>query len=132
MKKIILSLAGAALAVSGATAASAETRVEKAEAELARMLEGRVAGEPAKCVSAFNDNRIRVMEHVGIVYDAGKTIYVALAKDPERLDYWDVPVFRRFGGQLCANDVIRTVDRSAGHTTGALFLHDFVPYTKNG
>lgn len=132
MKKTALILAGAALALSGATGVSAETRTEKAEAELARMLEGRTAGEPVKCISANNNNRIRVMEHIGIVYDAGDTIYVARATDPKALDHWDVPVFQRFGSQLCANDVIRTVDRSAGHITGALFLNDFVPYTKNG
>ena len=132
MKKALTILTGAALALTGATGVNAETRAEKSEAQLARMLEGRTAGEPVQCISAYNGNRIRVMDHVGIVYDAGDTIYVARAVDPKMLDHWDIPVIERFGSQLCANDVMRTVDRTAGHMTGPLFLHDFVPYTKNG
>jgi len=34
--------------------------------------------------------------------------------------------------RLCVQDSIRTIDRYDGYTTGALFLKDFVPYTKNG
>ena len=132
MKRLALILAGGALALTGATAASAETRAEKNEAMLAKMLEGRTAGEPVKCISALSSNRIRVIDHVGIVYDAGHTIYVARATNPNHLDHWDVPVIERFGGQLCSNDIMRTVDRSSGHITGPLFLDDFVPYTRRG
>jgi hypothetical protein len=132
MKILALILAGAALALTGTTAATAENRAERAEAKLARMLEGRTAGEPVKCISALRSNRIQVIEHLGLVYDAGDTIYVARATDPDTLDYWEVPVIERFGSQLCSNDIMRTVDRSGGYTTGPLFLEDFVPYTKNG
>ena len=132
MKTLAMVLAGAAMALTGATAASAESRVEKSEARLAKMLEGRTAGEPVKCINAFRSNDIRVIDNIGIVYDAGRTIYVARTTHPNQLDYWDVPVIERFGGQLCTNDIMRTVDRSTGHFTGPLFLDDFVPYTKNG
>ncbi len=132
MKKLAIIMAGAAVALTGATAASAQTVAARGEAKLAQMLEGRVAGEPVKCISAPRGNRVQVIENVGIVYDAGKTIYVARAVDPKMLDHWDVPIIDRFGSQLCTNDVMRTVDRSSGHFTGAVFLDDFVPYTKNG
>lgn len=125
----VIAAAGAALAV-GATAAQAETRQERAEARLAEMIEGRVAGEPQTCVTSFRSNGIEVIPYVGIVYDAGDTIYVARATRPERLRSTDVPVIERFGSQLCRNDVMRTIDRYSGFTTGALFLEDFVPYTK--
>ena len=131
MKALALIFAGAAMALTGA-AASAETRAEKSEASLAKMLEGRTPGEPVKCISALSSNRIRVIDHIGIVYDAGHTIYVARATDPNQLDHWEVPVIERFGGQLCSNDIMRTVDRSSGHFTGPLFLEDFVPYRRNG
>src|SRR5688572_27732548 len=108
MKRLALILAGAALALTGAATATArETLAEKGEARLARMLEGRTPGEPVTCISAFRSNDIRVIEHVGIVYDAGRTIYVARVRDPDMLDQWDVPVFERFGSQLCATDIIR-------------------------
>jgi hypothetical protein len=133
MTRLALILAGAALALTGATAATGKTTsVERGEARLARMLEGRTAGEPVNCISALRSNRIRIVEYVGIVYDAGNTIYVARATDPQMLDHWDVPVIQRFGSQLCTSDIIRTVDRTGGHFTGVVFLHDFVPYTKNG
>jgi len=133
MKRLALILAGGALALTGASAATARpTSAEKGEATLARMLEGRSAGEPVQCISALNSSRIRVIDYVGIVYDAGDTIYVARATHPNQLDHWDVPVFERFGSQLCTNDIKRTIDRGSGHFTGALFLDDFVPYTKNG
>jgi len=131
MKTLALVLTGAALALTGA-AASAETRAEKAEASLAKMLEGRTAGEPVKCISAFLGNNVRVIDHIGLVYESGDTIYVARATHPDRLDSWDVPVIERWGSQLCSNDIMRTVDRTSGFVTGPLFLEDFVPYKRNG
>jgi hypothetical protein len=131
MKTLSLILAGSALALAGITAASAATPAEN-EAKLARMLEGRTAGEPVSCISALNSNRIEVIEDVGIVYDAGETIYVARPTNPDALGRNDVVVIDRHGGQLCTSDVIRTVDRYQGYTTGAVFLDKFVPYTKRG
>ena len=131
MKTLATLLAGAALALAGTTAALARS-AEQNEAKLARMLEGRTAGEPVNCISALNSNRLEVIEHVGIVYDAGSTIYVARPTDPRQLGRDDVVVINRFGGQLCTTDVIRTVDRYQGYTTGAVFLDNFVPYSKAG
>jgi len=132
MKKLALILAGATLALTGGAVSAKPTRAEQAEANLARMLEGRVAGQPANCISAFDSNRIRVMEHIGLVYDNGGTIWVARVRDPDMLDHWEVPIIQRYGSQLCTTDVRHTVDRSDGHFTGALFLDDFVPYTRQG
>jgi len=129
MKILALTLAGAALALTGATTVLARS-AEENEAKLARMLEGRTAGEPVSCISALNSNRMEVIEHVGIVYDAGSTIYVARPSDPRQLGRDDVVVIQRYGGQLCHSDVIRTVDRYQGFTTGAVFLDKFVPYSK--
>jgi hypothetical protein len=131
MKTLSLILAGAALALTGASAVFARS-AEENEARLARMLEGRTAGEPVSCISAILSNRIQVIEHVGIVYDAGNTIYVARPTNPDSLGRNDIIVVNRFGGQICNTDVIRTVDRYQGFTTGAVFLDHFVPYTKAG
>ena len=115
MKTLATILAGAALALTGATAATAG-RAEDNEAKLARMLEGRTAGEPVNCISALRSNRLEVIEHVGIVYNAGNTIYVARPTDARQLGRDDIVV----------------IDRYNGFTTGAVFLEDFVPYTKRG
>ena len=84
------------------------------------------------CINAMDSNRIRVIEHVGIVYEQGRTIYVARATHPRSLGPWDVPVINRFGSQLCKTDIVRTIDRSGGFVNGMVFLNDFVPYTKAG
>ena len=131
MKTLATILAGTALVLAGATAASAKSAAEN-EAKLARMLEGRTAGEPVNCISALRSTNIQVLEHVGIVYESGNTIYVARPSDPDQLRRNDIVVINRYGGQLCTSDMIRTVDRYQGFTTGAVFLNDFVPYTKEG
>jgi hypothetical protein len=130
MKTLATILAGAALALTGSAVAAKGTLAEQGEAKLARMIDGRVAGEPVQCISAMASNRIQVIEYVGLVYDAGDTVYVARATDPRSLGRWDVPIIDRFGSQLCTTDVIRTVDRTGGYFTGAVFLQDFVPYSR--
>lgn len=132
MKTLATILAGTALAFAATTTAVAQTLAERGEARLAKMLEGRTAGEPVSCINAMRDNRLSVIEHVGVVYDAGDTIYVARPSNPRSLGSMDVPVIRRFGSQLCKQDLTRTIDRHNGHVSGVVFLSDFVPYTKAG
>ena len=129
MKAILASTIAAVLAV-GSAPLAAETRAERGEARLAEMIEGRTAGEPRSCITAFNSNRLRVIEHVGIVYEGGATVWVARATDPRDLGSFDVPIIERHGSQLCRSDIIRTVDRSTGMHSGSVFLDDFVPYTR--
>jgi hypothetical protein len=130
MKALATILAGAALALSGATAASAQTLAEKGEARLAKMLEGRSAGEPVSCISAMRGNKLQVIEYVGLVYESGDTVYVARPSDPRSLGRNDVVIIDRFGSQLCKQDVVRTVDRHNGFISGVVFLSDFVPYKR--
>lgn len=127
MKKAIMAIAAASLAIGG-SAMAAPTQAEKGEARLAEMLEGRVAGEPQSCIPALSDRRLEVIDETAIVYDAGDTIYVARPSDPQVLDSSDILVIERFGSQLCKHDVSRTVDRHTGFVTGIVFLDDFVPY----
>lgn len=137
MKLILASAMAATLALGAAPLAAedgaevrTDSRAERGEARLAEMLEGRVAGEGRSCISAMNSNRIQVIEHVGIVYEGGGTIWVARADQPRSLGAFDVPIIERHGSQLCRTDIIRTVDRSTGMHSGVVFLGDFVPYTR--
>jgi hypothetical protein len=123
----------AALAVSGCAhveSSGRERERERAEARLAKMLEGRVAGQPRSCVSAFDSSRLQILDRTAVVYDAGGIIWVARPDNPDSLDTRDVVVIRRTGGQLCKEDLIRTVDRTGHFTTGVVFLGDFVPYRR--
>ncbi|RIV85843.1 hypothetical protein D2V07_11040 [Aurantiacibacter zhengii] len=128
--KRALPIAAAVLTL-GLTTACATTGGSAAldgEARLAEMVQGKTAGEPQSCIPALLDNRLTVIDETAVVYDAGNTIYVARPENPRSLDEQDILVIERSGGQLCKQDIVRTVDRNFGFTTGAVFLGDFVPY----
>lgn len=132
MKYLTSFLAGAAIAL-GATPAAAGDVVEKGEARLAKMLEGRVAGEPVRCISTMGNDSPQIIDRVALVQGRGKTIYVARPTDPRSLDDRDILLIKRFSGsQLCVHDQMRMIDRHGGMTTGIVFLEEFVPYTKAG
>jgi len=126
-----LIIAAAVLAVAGAAAHSADWK-EESEAKLARMLEGRTAGESVSCIAMLRPNELEIIEGVAVVYDAGDTLYVARPSDPGALRRDDVVIIDRYGSQLCHSDAMHTVDRGAGFYTGTLFLGKFVPWKKQG
>jgi len=130
MRKIIAALALSALALGGATAVQAKDN-SKGEAKLAKLLEGRVAGEPKSCISTNRSNNMHVIDNTAIVYEDGKTIWVNRTAHPENLDWNDILVINRFSGsQLCRLDQVTTIDQGSGFFTGVVFLQDFVPYRK--
>jgi hypothetical protein len=134
MKALATTLSGAALAL-GATAAMAagSGHNDTGEARLARMLDGRTAGAPVSCITTTRSNKMEVIDGVAVVYDAGKTIYVARPTDPRMLGRNDALVLSRFSPtRLCVQESMKTVDRYDGFHTGVVFLKDFVPYTKAG
>jgi hypothetical protein len=129
-----LIIAAAGLALAGASVHSADKpdkKVEANEARLAKMLEGRTAGEPVTCIPLLlRSNELEVIEGVALVYDSGDTFYVARPTDPRMLRRDDVVIMDRYGSQLCNTDVVRTVDRNNGFMTGVVFLGKFTPYKK--
>jgi len=132
MKLITPILAGAALAL-GAAAANAGDREAKGEAKLAEMLEGRVAGEPVRCITTFRSHSPQIIDRVALVHEEGDTIYVARPERPRSLDSMDILLIERFSStQLCSGDQMRMIDRHGGFMTGIVFVKEFVPYTKAG
>ena len=129
MKSFVLIVAASTLAVAGS---SAQASRPTGEQTLARLLAGRVAGKPVRCVPAFNGRDLRVIDRVGVVYDAGRTIYVARARDPDSLRDDDVLISHRFGSDYCRDDQMHTVERYSGALKSVVFLDDFVPYTRAG
>ena len=103
------------------------------EARLARAVEGRVAGAPVDCIDTRRFNSSRIIDGTAIVYEGvGGTLYVNRPRAGERsLDSWDILVTRQFNGRLCRGDVVRLVDPSSRMQTGAVFLGDFVPYSRD-
>lgn len=132
--------AGLALALSQPVVADdhADEAVEmtKGEKRLAKLLEGREAGEPQRCIRTRPNERMQTIDGTAYVYGSGNTIYVQRTKHPEDIDNSDALVTRRFNGtQLCRMDIAHTIDPFIGMFTGAVFFDDFIPYSrvdKNG
>lgn len=123
----------ASLALLGLVPAHAATeRSVRAAADLAKALEGRVAGEPVDCLNLRDIRSTRIIDRTAILYEtSGGTIYV---NKPEggasSLDKFDVLVTDTHSPQLCDIDVVRLYDTAARMQTGFVNLGEFVPYRK--
>jgi hypothetical protein len=127
MRKIVAAFAaGFVLAVTPASAEPADR-----EAELARVLEGRVAGEPVDCVDLRRIRSSRMIPDTAILYDAGRTIYVNRPRaGADSLNQWDTIVTRTPTGRLCSVDSVTLVDLPSNSMTGVVLLGEFVPYRR--
>lgn len=133
-----LALAGLAFSPLGAqnapdlkTHPEAGAPMTKGEKRLAKLLEGRVAGEPVRCIRALPSQRMQTIDRTAYVYGSGNTIYVQRTRNPESIDDSDALVITRFGGtELCRLDTTTTIDPFTGIFTGAVFFDDFVPYSR--
>ncbi len=108
-----------------------EAPMTKGEKRLAKLLEGRVAGEPVRCIRTFPNMPMQTIGKTAYVYGRGDTIYVQRTRNPAEIDEGDALVTQRFNAiELCRLDVMSTVDPVLGFFTGAVFFEDFVPYTR--
>ncbi|MCW1382004.1 hypothetical protein OLX02_04140 [Novosphingobium sp. KCTC 2891] len=124
-----LALAAGAMVLAGGTA-HAKPRLT-GEQQLAKMLEGRVAGEPVDCISMPTISSSRIIDKTAIVYDSGSTLYVQRPRTgAESLDEDDVLVTKLTSSQLCSVDTVHLHDRSGGFWRGFVGLDKFVPYRK--
>lgn len=128
MRSAALILAAGAALLAGAPAQAAEKLT--GEAKLAKMLEGREAGQPVRCIPLFATRDMTVIDKTAIVYDAGGTIWVNRTTDPRSLDSDDIMVTRLHISQLCRLDTVEMRDRSGFWFTGFVGLEDFVPYRR--
>lgn len=112
--------------------AGAEAKpLTKGEKRLAKLLEGRKAGEPMRCIRTTPNQRIETIPGTAYVYGQGNTIYVQRTTTPEQIDDTDALVTNRFSAsELCRLDVTTRVNRINGIFIGAVFFEDFVPYTR--
>lgn len=129
--KFLMPFAALAVLAMPASAEEAPTP-SKGEIKLAKMLEGRIAGEPERCINTFGSGNLQVIDGTALVYRQGKTLWVNRTRNPDSLDDNDYLVIRKYGssGQLCKLDNVTTHDRTGNFFTGVVFLEDFVPYRK--
>jgi hypothetical protein len=127
MRKLIALHAGALMLGGAAQARQPADR----EAELARALQGRVAGEPVRCIDLHRVRSSRIIPDTAIIYDAGSVVYVNRpANGAEQLNQWDTMVTRTHTSQLCNVDTVTMVDQASRSFTGVVFLGEFVPYRR--
>lgn len=115
-----------------AEATAAPEELTKGEQRLAKLLEGRVAGEPQTCIRNLPTGRSETIDRTAYVFGSGNTIYVQRTTRPEQINDRDTLVLRRYGAsaQLCRQDIASTIDPITRIFTGAVFFEDFVPYTR--
>ncbi|WP_374411443.1 hypothetical protein [Novosphingobium colocasiae] len=100
------------------------------EERLAKMLEGRVAGEPVSCISLYQTTDTTVIDGTAIVYKVGSTYYVNRPSNAKSLRDDDVMLVKLHSSQLCSVDIVETRDRSTMMYNGFVGLDKFVPYRK--
>jgi hypothetical protein len=125
----------AAVVAIAAMAGAADARPRQSgEARLAKLLEGRVAGQPASSIRTWPSSAMTIIDGTAIVFGRGDTIYVNRTEYPDTIDDTDALVIRKFGStsQLCKTDVVTTVDSRSHFYTGNVMLADFVPYRRVG
>jgi hypothetical protein len=130
LAKWSVGLAMAAILAVVPAAGQAKEKLE-GEAKLAKMLEGRTAGEPVNCISNSMIRDTTVIDNTAIVYRVGSTLYVNKPQNPESLDDDAIMVTRLATNQLCSVDTVQLRDRTMpSFWRGFVALGQFVPYKK--
>ena len=130
--RIVSVLLGTALAIGGVGVSSAAMNNSKAEAKLAKALDGRVAGEPVNCLQLRDIRSSRIYDRTAILYETnGGKLYLNRPRSgASTLDSNDVMVTDTHSSQLCSIDIVRLYDSGARMQSGFVGLNKFVPYTK--
>lgn len=128
MKRIAIALATTAALL--AAPAMADHHRMTGEEKLAKMLEGRVAGEPEKCLPYAASNDMKIIDKTAIVYGRGKTLWVNRPTNAGSLDDDDILVRRSHTAQVCNLDIVQLLDQTSRMYSGTVGLNEFVPYRK--
>ncbi len=129
MKTIALALATTAALLAAGPAIAGKQRMT-GEEKLAKMLEGRVAGEAERCLPMGAASDLKVIDRTALVYGHGNTLWVNRPSNADSLDDDDVLVRTSYTAQVCNLDLVKLVDRSSRMQVGTVGLNEFVPYRK--
>lgn len=136
MRNMSLLLITAALA-SCTTAPPLEPRSAEAEAELQQLIQGRVAGQPTRCLPSYtarSGNMIVIDDNTIAFRNVGGDVYVnnvgSGGCSPLGSGIYTL-VTRTSGSGLCSGDISQVVDLTSGMTFGSCALGDFIPYRRS-
>lgn len=117
----------AVLIASTLTSAPAEAR-SSGEERLARLLRGRVAEPPIRCISYASTTYVQVIDRTALVYGLGRVVYVNRTRSPRSVNSRYVLVYRNRTGQLCRSDTVHMLSQSSRAQAGFINLDNFVPW----
>jgi hypothetical protein len=127
--KLGVAAAAGAMLLAGAVA-DAHPRLT-GEEQLAKLLDGRVAGKPVNCINLPNVQSSQVIDKTAIVYGSGGTLYVQRPRSgASSLNSNDILVTQLTTPQLCNIDVVQLRDRNGLFWRGFVSLDQFVPYSR--
>ncbi|UYY59989.1 hypothetical protein [Sphingomonas sp. S2-65] len=122
-----------ALALAGCTSSSEmrESQRTEAAADLARELDGRIAGTPANCIANSTSTRPMVIdEHIVLYREGGRIWRNDLAAACPRLTPYNTMIVEVQGGQLCRNDRFRVLEPGTTIPGPYCRFGQFVPYER--
>lgn len=103
----------------------------RGETELAKLLAGRVAGQPVSCIQQRAIQSAEVIDGTAIVYRDGNRLYVNRPRNgAASLERDDILLTDTHSSELCSIDVVRLIDRSSRFERGFVGLGQFVPYVR--
>ncbi len=128
MRPLIATILSAAILAAAPAAAKEKPTGEE---KLAKMLEGRVAGQPQDCITLSSASSSQVVDKTAIVYRIGGTLWVNRPRGgAESLDDDNILVTKLTGTRLCSIDTVELHDRNSHMYAGFVALGEFVPYRK--
>lgn len=130
MRPLIATLFTAAILAAAPGPAAARERLAP-DAQLAKLLDGRVAGNPQDCITLSSVTSSQVIDKTAIVYRIGDTLWVNRPKiGAESLGDDDILVTKTTGSQLCSIDTVELRDRTSHMYSGFVSLGEFTPYRR--
>src|SRR3546814_6024022 len=130
MRPLIATILSAAMLAAAPAAVASDKPT--GEEKLAKMLDGRVAGEPRDCITLSSVTSSQVVDKTAIVYRIGSTLWVNRPENgAESLDDNDnILVTKLISPRLCSIDTVQLHDRASHMYAGFVSLGTFVTYSK--
>lgn len=98
--------------------------------KLDKALDGKVAGEPVRCISRFQGDNMSVVSDSTLVYRVNRNLVYRndLQGSCRGLASGDTLVMELHGNQYCRGEMAHVVDLTTGMRGGSCALGDFIPY----
>ena len=113
-----------------AASPAAAQQADSGQAQLAKAVEGRTAGDPVNCIPLSAIRATRIIDRTAILYDTGARLYVNIPSGAQWLDDDAILLTRTFSGDLCNLEIVTLLDRSTHTQRGSVGLGKFVPYVR--